>query len=111
VTLLHEVGTALIVMVIIVAVLRPTAFRYLLDKDSAEPSLGRIGQFIALMTSTWVFVTLVLMKDLNEWFFIGYMGVWAGAQATSLFLKIKGQAGATTTETSSTSSSSTKVTP
>tara|TARA_R110000868_G_scaffold378761_1_gene644362 strand:- start:625 stop:759 length:135 start_codon:yes stop_codon:yes gene_type:complete len=36
------------------------------------------------------FVSLVLENTLNEWFFTGYMLVWAGAQAASLALKIKG---------------------
>jgi len=109
-TLLHEVGSAMIAILVLLAWLVPQKFRYLLDKDSQEPSLGRIGQFTALAVSTWAFITLVIMKDLNEWFFIGYMAVWAAAQAGSLALKIKGAAGTTTTEETSSSSSKT-VTP
>lgn len=101
-SLLYQVCSAFVAIFILLAWTRPCKFRYLMDKDRDEPSLGRIGQFTAMAVSTWGFATLVITNDLNEWFFTGYMLVWAGAQATSLLLKIKGSAQpGTTVETTS----------
>ena len=90
--LLFEVCSAIVAILIFVTWTRPETFRFLIDKESGFASLGRQGQFTALMSSTWVFVLLAVNDNLTEWFFIGFMVTWAGAQATSAWLKIKGQA-------------------
>jgi len=87
---LYLTCSGIIAMITVVAILRPTAFRFLLDKDTSEPSLGRVGQFVALLVSTWGFVALTVEGKLTEWYVTAYMLVWAGAQAASLALKIKG---------------------
>lgn len=92
-TLLFQAVSGLAALICLFAWLKPARFRYLLDKDSPEPSLGRVGQFTALITSTWAFVALVLSDKLNEWFFTAYMLSWAGAQFGSLWLKQRGQQG------------------
>ena len=71
----------------------PTKFRYLLDKGNAEPSLARIGQFVALLTMTWGFVALVIANKLTEWYALFYGATFAGAQAFSLYMKVKGDQG------------------
>lgn len=90
-TLLYQISCGLIAIIGILAMLKPLMFRFLLDKDTNEPSLGRVGQFIALLTSTWGFIALTIDGKLSEWYVTAYMLVWAGAQAASLALKIKGQ--------------------
>ena len=108
-TLLFKAVSAMCAIILVIALLKPQQLPFLLDKDTEIPSLGRIGQFVALIVSTWSMIELVLDDKLTEWFFGGYMVTWAGAQAASLALKIKGQPGSgTTTETTSTT---TKVTP
>jgi len=112
-SLLYQVTNALVAALLIVVWVRPQVFRFLLDKGNAYPSLGRLGQFTALVISTWVLVTVTLAKkgDVQEWLFIGYMLSWAGAQFGSLWLKMKGgQSGTTTTATTTTTDSSTQET-
>lgn len=101
-SLLFQVVSALCAIFIVIATLKPQSLPFLLDKDTDKPSLGRIGQFTALVVSTWAMVELVLDDKLTEWFFTGYMLTWAGAQAASLALKIRGQAGTTETSTAQT---------
>jgi len=111
-SLLYEVVTALVAALVMVVWVRPQTFKFLLDKGSLFPSLGRQGQYTAMIVSTWVLVTVTLVKrgDVQEWLFIGYMLSWAGAQFGSLWLKMKGgQAGTTTTNTSTTESSTQAV--
>lgn len=87
---LYLTCSGILAMITVVAILRPVSFRFLLDKDTTEPSLGRVGQFVALMVSTWGFIALTVADTLSEWYVTAYMLVWAGAQAASLALKIKG---------------------
>ena len=68
-SLLYQTCSAFVAIFVILAWTKPCKFRYLMDKDKDEPSLGRIGQFTALAVSTWAFVSLVLENALNEWFF------------------------------------------
>lgn len=90
-SLLYQTCSAFVAIFVLVAWTRPCKFRFLMDKDKNEPSLGRIGQFTAMAVSTWGFVTLTVEGALSEWYVTAYMLVWAGAQAASLALKIKGQ--------------------
>ena len=112
-SLLYEVVTALVAALVMLVWTRPQTFRFLLDKGNAEPSLGRQGQFTAMIVSTWVLVTVTLVKkgDVQEWLFIGYMLSWAGAQFGSLWLKMKGSQAGTTSSTSTTSSTTAINTP
>lgn len=52
----------------------------IIDKDNGRVSLSRFGQFIALMVSTWGFITLTLNNGLTEWYYTSYMAVWAIAE-------------------------------
>jgi len=92
-TLLYQVVSAAVAVLVLIVWVRPQSFRFLLDKGSAFPSLGRQGQYTAMVISTWVLVTVTLVKkgDVQEWLFIGYMFAWGGAQFGSLWLKVKGQ--------------------
>jgi len=91
-SLLFQTITGIMALFIFWTWLRPGTFRFLLDKGSTEPSLGRIGQFTALVVSTWAFMSLVLSNLLTEWFFTAYMLAWAAAQFGSIWLKVKGNA-------------------
>lgn len=50
----------------------------LLTGDNGKVSLSKFGQVSALVVSTWGFVVLVQQGKLTEFYFIGYMSVWAG---------------------------------
>lgn len=101
-----DVAHALTLMLVTLALTKPTMFRFLIDKGSGMPSLGKQGQFVALVTSTWAFATLTVAHELTEWFFGAYMVAWAGAAFGSLWLQIKGgQQGSSSTTTTTTSSS------
>jgi len=91
-TVLYQAVSALVAILVLVVWVRPQMFRFLLDKDNSFPSLGRQGQYTAMVVSTWVLVTVTLKGGLAEWLFVGYMFAWAGAQFGSLWLKVKGQA-------------------
>lgn len=88
-SLLFQVVSACAACVVFCAWTRPQWFRYLLDKGTAEPSVNRVGQFTALVTSTWAFVAIVIKGQLSEWFFTAYMLAWAAAQFGSVWLKSK----------------------
>lgn len=90
---LYAMVSGLTAMLVVLAWIKPQTFSFLRDKDSHFPSLGRQGQYTALLASTWVLVTLTLQDGkLPEWYGMGYMLAWAGAQFSSVWLKIKGQA-------------------
>lgn len=50
----------------------------LLTGDNGKVSLAKFGQAAALVVSTWGFAVLVQQGKLTEFYFIGYMTVWAG---------------------------------
>lgn len=88
---LYETLSAITAILVVIVWLRPRTFRFLVDKESQEPSLGRQGQYIALLVSTWALVYETIDGKLTEWFFTTYMLAWAGAQFGSLWLKIKAE--------------------
>jgi len=90
-TPIFNVMTVAFAILILLALIKPGLFRFLLDKDSVEPSLGRQGQYVALVVSTWALMWLVIHDKLTEFFFTSYMLAWAGAQFGSIFLKMKGK--------------------
>lgn len=61
-------------------------FEDLLLDSSGRTSLHKLGQFIALVTSTWGFVYLTLAYKLTEFYFGLYMAAWAGANAANKWL-------------------------
>jgi len=110
-TALYQAVSAAVALLVLIVWVRPQTFQFLLDKGSAFPSLGRQGQFTAMVISTWVLVTVTLKGGLAEWLFIGYMFAWASAQFGSLWLKIKGQGGSSTTTTDTSTTSHTVAAP
>jgi multisubunit Na+/H+ antiporter MnhB subunit len=49
------------------------------DSVSGKASLFRIGQAVALVSSTWGLVALIQRGTLTELYFTTYMGIWSGA--------------------------------
>ncbi len=88
-TLLFQTVSALVAMVVVIVWVRPQTFPFLKDKDTQYPSLGRQGQYTALIVSTWIIVAESLARPVSEWLFTGYMFAWAGAQFASIWLKLK----------------------
>lgn len=52
-------------------------------------SLNKVGQLIALLTSTWIIVYQTRHGQLTEWIFSGYMIAWSGANLLSKYLDTK----------------------
>lgn len=113
--MLYECLSAFTAIIVFLAWIKPAIFRVLIDKDSSEPSLGRQGQFTAMVTSTWIAVTLTIGEGagqiLTEWFMGLYMLAWAGAGFSSIWLKLKGapQPGTTIEKQATTTTETTKV--
>jgi hypothetical protein len=61
----------------------------LISGDDGKLSLMRTGQLVALLVSTWGFVSLVRAEKLTEFYFTGYMLAWAGVNLASKALDIK----------------------
>lgn len=52
--------------------------RYLIvDTETKQPSLYKLGNLTALIVSTWGFVYLTLHDNLSEFYFTAYMSIWA----------------------------------
>lgn len=51
----------------------------IVDTKSNRVSLFKVGQFVALVVSTWALIYEVRHNRLTEWLFVGYMISWAGA--------------------------------
>lgn len=54
--------------------------------ETGKFSLNKTGQFIALLTSTWIIIYQTRHNLLQDWLFTTYMLAWAGANLTSKFL-------------------------
>jgi hypothetical protein len=87
-TLLFDIISGVFAILLLIGLAKPQTFRFLLDKDSTEPSLGRLGQYAALVVSTWGFMWLIIHDKMTEFYFTSYMLSWAGAQFGSIFLKV-----------------------
>lgn len=87
----YHVASISVGMLIMFCWIWPQKLRFLLDKGTEYPSLGRQGQYTALLISTWGFATLTINGNMTEFYFIGYMLAWSGAQFASVYLKLKGQ--------------------
>ena len=83
--------SAMFALLILIALIKPEMFPFLRDKGTEFPSLGRQGQYVAMITSTWVLMWITIKGALQEWLFVGYMFAWAGAHFGSIWLKMKGQ--------------------
>lgn len=55
----------------------------LITGDNGRVSLRKFGALVALFSSTWVFVTLTEQGKLTEWFFTGYITIWAAQKVAS----------------------------
>lgn len=54
--------------------------------------LSKVGQLLALLSSTWVFIHMELRAATVEWYAGLYMLAWVGAGFGSLYARIKGNA-------------------
>lgn len=60
----------------------------ILTKDG-EFSLSKVGQFVALMVSTWTVIYTTRHGQLTDFVFNGYMLSWAGANLASKIIDLK----------------------
>lgn len=61
----------------------------LVDTDHGKVSLGKTGQFVALIVSTWALVHETRAGHLTEWLFGAYMIAWSGANIARMALEKK----------------------
>jgi len=61
----------------------------LVSGDDGKLSLAKTGQLVALLVSTWGFVSLTRADKLSEFYYTTYMIAWAGANLASKALDIK----------------------
>lgn len=61
----------------------------LIDENTRRVSLHKLGQFIALSTSTTILWYETMHGRLTEWLFTGYMMAWAGASLIKRWLDSK----------------------
>ncbi len=66
----------------------------LIDINTQRVSLHKLGQFIALSTSTTILWYETMHGRLTEWLFTGYMMAWAGASLIKRWLDSKPAANA-----------------
>ena len=58
----------------------------MVDKETDRLSLYKIGQFFALLVSTWVLIHETRNGRLSEWLFAFYMAAWSGANLVNKYL-------------------------
>lgn len=61
----------------------------LLDKSDDKVSLQKLGQAIAMLTSTWVIVYETRAGRLTEYLILIYILTWAGSTALSKYFDMK----------------------
>ncbi len=63
----------------------------LVNGGDGRLSLGKTGQLVALLVSTWGFVALTRAGELTEWYFLAYMATWTGVGVARQFIGAKAQ--------------------
>ena len=58
----------------------------LVDSKTGKTSLMKMGQFTALLVSTWVLIHETRASRLSEWLFLSYMGVWGGVNIANKWI-------------------------
>lgn len=58
--------------------------------------LSKVGQLVAMIASTWVFIHMEMRAATVEWYAGLYMLAWVGARFGSLYAKIRGGTNETT---------------
>jgi hypothetical protein len=49
-------------------------------------SLYKVGQLLALLSSTWIIIYQTRHNQLTDWLFTGYMLAWSGANLLSKYI-------------------------
>jgi hypothetical protein len=61
----------------------------IVDEQTKQPSIHKIGQLTALIMSTWLLVYLALQGRMDGTYFGTYMAIWAGAQVANKYLSTR----------------------
>lgn len=61
----------------------------IVDKQSGEISLSKIGQLVALVTSTWIVFYLTVTKNITEGYIGLYIATWAASNSINSWMKVK----------------------
>lgn len=63
--------------------------RDLIEHDQGRGSLGKICQLTALVVSTFGFIWLTVTEAMTEFYFMGYMIAWSGANVANKLVDYK----------------------
>ena len=61
----------------------------IVDTKTHRVSLFKLGQLVALLTSTWAVIYQTRHDRLTEWMFTAFMVAWAGANVANKFVDRK----------------------
>jgi len=61
----------------------------IIDKNTGEISLSKIGQLVALVTSTWIVFYLTVTKNITEGYLGLYIATWAASNSFNSWMKVK----------------------
>jgi hypothetical protein len=87
-------GIAVMAIILIIWQLSDKRFdlrEVLIDGGSGRVSLYKVGQFTALLVSTWILMFETEAGRMNEWLFTMYMFAWAGANSLNKYIEHKGR--------------------
>ena len=60
----------------------------LVDSVSEKISIEKVGYMTALAIGTWGFITLIQRDKMTEWFFMGYLSVFALSRVASSAISV-----------------------
>ena len=83
------VGCMTFVAVLLYCQMKPDQFdlRFIIvDVATGKVSLFKVGQFVALLTSTWALIHETRADQLTDWLFGGYIVAWAGANVANRYV-------------------------
>jgi len=63
----------------------------IVDEQTKQPSIHKLGQLTALVMSTWLLVYLALQNRMDSVYFTTYMGIWTAAQAINQWTTSRGR--------------------
>jgi predicted histidine transporter YuiF (NhaC family) len=61
----------------------------IVDSATKEISLSKIGQLVALVTSTWIVFYLTVTKNITEGYLGLYIATWAASNSINSWMKVK----------------------
>lgn len=61
----------------------------IVDNKTTKVSLFKLGQLVALLTSTWALIYETRHNNLTEWLFMAYIVAWSGVNVANKMVENK----------------------